>query len=109
MLRESVQRGPGGRAERTEEGKRVSDNGAVAKRPMGIYVALATPTTANGEVDHEGLGRLLEHVLAAGIDGISMLGSTGECASFSLRQRREIGESVLRQVRGRVPVIGGVN
>lgn len=84
-------------------------NGATGPRLAGIYVALATPVTVQGEVDHEGLARLVEHVLAAGIDGISMLGSTGECASLSMRQRRDVTEAVMRLVGGRVPVLGGVN
>jgi len=84
-------------------------NGATEPRLQGVYVALATPVTPDYEVDHEGLARLVEHVIAAGVDGISTLGSTGECASLAPRQRREVTEAVTRLARGRVTVLGGVN
>jgi len=75
---------------------------------QGIIPPLITPLKARDELDHAGLERLLEHVLAGGVHGLFILGTTGEGPSLSYRLRRELIERVCRQVRGRVPVLVGI-
>jgi 4-hydroxy-tetrahydrodipicolinate synthase len=55
-----------------------------------------------------GLERLVEHMLAGGIHGLFILGTTGEAPSLSYRLRRELVDRVCRQVLGRVPVLVGI-
>ena len=55
-------------------------------RPRGPWAAALTPL-ADREIDH---GRLLDHVrwlLDSGCNGVVLFGSTGEAASFTLRER----------------------
>jgi 4-hydroxy-tetrahydrodipicolinate synthase len=54
------------------------------------------------------LARLCDDLVAAGVHGLSPLGSTGEFAYLSWAQRRRVVEVVLEAARGRVPVVAGV-
>lgn len=40
----------------------------------GIIVPIVTPVTAHGAVDHDGLRRVVRHVLDGGVHGVSALG-----------------------------------
>lgn len=74
----------------------------------GIIPPLVTPLRSRDELDHAGLEKLLEHVLAGGVHGIFLLGTTGEAPSLSYGLRRELVERACSQVAGRVPVLVGV-
>lgn len=74
----------------------------------GIIPPLVTPLRARDQLDHAGLERLVEHVLAGGVHGLFILGTTGEAPSLSYRLRRELIDCVTKQVAGRVPVLVGV-
>lgn len=76
------------------------------KTPLtGIVPPLATPLLSGDQLDVAGLERLIEHVLAGGVSGLFLLGTTGEGPSLSYRLRRELVERACRQVAGRVPVL----
>lgn len=75
----------------------------------GIYPAIATPLTDDGEIDREGTHRVVNFLIDNGIHGISALGSTGECAGLSKTQRRTYIETVIEAADGRVPVMSGAN
>ena len=69
---------------------------------------MVTPLRGRDELDVAGLERLIEHILSGGIDGLFILGTTGEGPSLSYSLRRELVERTCRQVRGRVPVLVGI-
>ncbi len=69
---------------------------------------MITPLRGRDELDLPGLERLIEHILAGGVSGLFILGTTGEGPSLSYRVRRELVERVCRQARGRVPVLVGI-
>lgn len=72
----------------------------------GIFAALATPFTSDAErVDEAALRRLVDHMIANGVRGLITTGSTGECASMTMDERRTVLEVVLDQNRGRLPVL----
>lgn len=73
----------------------------------GSMVALVTPMDAMGEVDFDALDRLLDFHLAAGTDGLVVVGTTGESATLSPAEHQRIIRHVVGRVRGRVPVIAG--
>ena len=54
------------------------------------------------------LRRLVDHLIASGVHGLTPLGSTGEFAYLDWAQRRRIVEIVVEQTAGRVPVVAGV-
>jgi 4-hydroxy-tetrahydrodipicolinate synthase len=78
-------------------------------RPLrGIIPPLATPLRDEDRLDHAGLERLVEHVLAGGVHGLFLLGSTGEGPSLDYDLRRELVERVSEQTAGRVPLLVGI-
>ena len=58
---------------------------------------MVTPLRDRDELDVAGLEKLLEHILAGGVSGLFILGTTGEGPSLSYRLRRELIERVCRQ------------
>lgn len=74
----------------------------------GIFPPLVTPLRDCDALDVAGLERLVEHVLTGGVQGLFVLGTTGEAPSLSYRLRRELVERVCRQVQGRLPVLVGI-
>jgi len=66
---------------------------------------MVTPLRGRDELDAAGLELLVEHILAGGVSGLFILGTTGEGPSLGYRLRRELIERVCRQVKQRVPVL----
>ena len=77
-------------------------------RFSGIIPPMVTPLAARDTLDVEGLERLIEHILAGGVHGLFILGTTGEGPSLSYRLRRELIERVCSRVGNRRPVLVGV-
>ncbi|MBE3143941.1 MAG: dihydrodipicolinate synthase family protein, partial [Planctomycetes bacterium] len=65
-----------------------------------------TPCTLNGHIDATGLRSVIAYMIAAGCNGIFVLGSTGRGPWFSLRDRALVC-SVARDSCGRRPLYGG--
>jgi dihydrodipicolinate synthase/N-acetylneuraminate lyase len=74
----------------------------------GIVPPMITPLRARDELDVPGLAKLIEHILAGGVSGLFILGTTGEGPSLSYRLRGELIERVCKQVNRRVPVLVGI-
>jgi len=82
---------------------------AALEHPLrGIIPPMATPLIDRDTLDVEGLERLIEHILAGGVHGLFILGTTGEAPSLSHRLRHELIDRTCRQVAGRVPVLVGI-
>ena len=78
-------------------------------RPFqGIIVPLITPLWEQETLDIEGLEQLIEYVIIGGVNGIFILGTTGEGPSLSNKIKRELIDQTCRITDGRVPVIVGV-
>jgi N-acetylneuraminate lyase len=67
--------------------------------------ALLTPFDDEGEINLAMVRDLVEFHLAAGLTGFYILGSTGEGLLLSEAERRRMAETVVDQVKGRVPVV----
>ncbi|HRX01189.1 MAG TPA: dihydrodipicolinate synthase family protein, partial [Cyclobacteriaceae bacterium] len=79
------------------------------KLPLrGIIPPLVTPLLNNDSLDLIGLERLIEHTISGGVQGIFVLGTTGEFASLSYKLREELIEYTCQWVKGRVPVLVGI-
>jgi dihydrodipicolinate synthase/N-acetylneuraminate lyase len=74
----------------------------------GVFPYLVSPVSPAGEVMSEVLDRLCHNLIAAGVHGLTPLGSTGEFAYLSWPQRRRVVEVVVKAASGRVPVVAGV-
>ncbi|MCA9068672.1 MAG: dihydrodipicolinate synthase family protein [Planctomycetaceae bacterium] len=77
-------------------------------RFRGVIPPLLTPLSGRDTLDEAGLERLVEHVLAGGVHGIFILGTTGEAPSLSYRLRSELIGRVCELVNQRVPILVGI-
>lgn len=73
-----------------------------------VRCPLVTPMTDAGGVDLDGLERLVEDLVTAGIDGLVPCGTTGEFSALTDEERRTVIEATVDAVDGRVPVMAGV-
>ena len=79
----------------------------VQNKIKGVGVALITPFN-NFEVDYPALARMVEYVIAGGVDYIVALGSTAETATLSLEERQQVYDFVVEHTAGRVPIVVGM-
>lgn len=79
-----------------------------SKSIHGIIPPIVTPLLSQDKLDIEGMERLIEHLVDAGVHGIFVLGSTGEGPSLCYELRYELIECVCKLVRNRVPVLVGI-
>lgn len=72
----------------------------------GVITALITPLR-DGTLDEEALTRLVERQVAAGVDGVVPVGTTGESATLTDDEHRRVVERTVEICAGRVRVIAG--
>ncbi len=75
---------------------------------FGVIPYLVSPVDSAGKVRGDVLGRLVSDLIAAGVHGVTPLGSTGEFAYLDREQRAAVVAATVEAARGRVPVIAGV-
>jgi 4-hydroxy-tetrahydrodipicolinate synthase len=75
----------------------------------GVYSVLPTPFTEQGDIDESSLRRVVDLFIAAGVNGLTALGVTGEVARLDDRERLRVLQVVLEQAGGRVPVVAGTS
>lgn len=85
-----------------------SDAHTLSSPLCGIIPPMVTPLADHDAIDVSGLERLIEHILAGGVHGLFILGTTGEASSLSHRLRHELVERVCRMVNGRAPILVGI-
>jgi len=73
----------------------------------GIIPPVPTIFNAEGEFDSDGMGVLIERLVASDVDGLLFLGSAGEFSQMTNVQRRQVAEFCVKRVAGRKPVIIG--
>lgn len=72
----------------------------------GVCTALITPF-CNGKIDYPALKKLIEFQIESGIDALLINGTTGESATLTECEKRELISFAVREVGGRVPLIAG--
>ena len=72
----------------------------------GMATAMVTPMTEKG-VDFDTLEKFIEFQIEEGINALVAVGTTGESATLSPEERKEVIRFTVKQVDGRVPVIAG--
>ena len=73
----------------------------------GAYTAIVTPFNRQGAVDYGKLRDLIAMQIAAGIDGIVPVGTTGESPTVDFDEHEKIVETTVAACRGKVKVIAG--
>ncbi|MFC0529881.1 dihydrodipicolinate synthase family protein [Phytohabitans kaempferiae] len=78
-------------------------------RLRGVIAPMVTPMHPDETVDEGSARRLVRALLAAGVDGVWLLGTTGEFAALDTAERTRLVEVVCDEVAGRVPVVVNVS
>ena len=73
----------------------------------GAGVAIVTPMKANGEVNYDKLGEMIEFQIAGGTDAIIICGTTGEASKLSHEEHLERISYTRAKVAKRIPVVAG--
>jgi 4-hydroxy-tetrahydrodipicolinate synthase len=73
----------------------------------GIVVPVITPLTQDDDVDVGSLKSLVRFLVEGGIDGLWVLGATGQFYTLSERQRDIVTEVAIEAAAGKVPVLIG--
>lgn len=76
------------------------------KQPLrGIVPPLVTPLLDNETIDVESLENLIDHLIAGGVHGLFVLGTTGEEQSLSYKVREQMIRESCRINNGRLPLL----
>ena len=73
----------------------------------GIYTPVITPHHDDGRIDEDGFAQVIEHLIAEGVHGIIIAGTTGEYYAQTTEERVRLLSLGVEIIGGRVPVIGG--
>lgn len=74
----------------------------------GVVVPMVTPVTAAGTIDTEAVDRLVEVLLSGGVQGIFVLGTTGEGSNVADEDRQRLVRQVASRVASRAWVYAGI-
>lgn len=73
----------------------------------GCATAIATPMNADGSINYEEFGKLIDYQIENSIDGIVICGTTGESATMTDEEHIEVLRFGIERINHRVPVIAG--
>lgn len=79
------------------------------KRRQALVVPMVTPVTESGELDERGTRRMIDHLMAGGVDVLFVAGTTGESASLSAAIRSRLVALTLETVGPRASVFAGIS
>src|SRR3954469_6123930 len=74
---------------------------------VGSIVALVTPMHEDGSIDYDSLRKLVDWHVAEGTACVVAVGTTGESATVSVAEHREIIRVAVEHARGRIPIMAG--
>jgi len=77
--------------------------------PKGIIPAVITPLTSEEKFNEKAMRKLINHLIAGGVHGLFVIGTTGEFYGLTADEKREILLVTMDETKGRVPVYAGTN
>src|SRR5437763_55084 len=88
------------------DGRSAQAGGSMASF-SGIIPPTVTLFNDDLSIDWDGTLRHMDWLIAAGVHGLFILGTTGEFTQFTVTERKEYAQKAVEHVKGRVPVIIG--
>lgn len=79
----------------------------IQSKLRGTGVALVTPFTKTGEIDFNGLEKVIDHSIKGGVEYVVSLGTTGESVNLDKQEKLDILNFTIEKVAKRVPVVAG--
>lgn len=74
----------------------------------GTGVALITPFNEDYSVDFDGLKNVISHVTQGGADYLVVMGTTGESATLTKEEKKEVLKAALEYNNGKLPIVYGL-
>ncbi|MGY4539288.1 4-hydroxy-tetrahydrodipicolinate synthase [Mucilaginibacter sp. UYNi724] len=74
----------------------------------GTGVAMITPFQADGQVDYDALQKLIDHLIDGGVEYLVSLGTTGESATLSKEEKKQVFAFTAKAVNKRVLLVAGI-
>jgi 4-hydroxy-tetrahydrodipicolinate synthase len=74
----------------------------------GTGVAIVTPFTKKGDIDFPALTKLVEHLIKGRVEYIVVLGTTGETATLSKEEKKQVISHIVKINKNRLPLVLGV-
>lgn len=74
----------------------------------GTGVAIVTPFTSKGTIDFPALTKLVEHIIKGRVEYIVVLGTTGETATLSKEEKKQVIAHIIKTTKKRIPLVLGV-
>ena len=71
----------------------------------GVVVPLITPFNNENQIDYSSLSRVIEFLVTKGVNALMVGGTTGEGMLLRLEERKQLLDTVIRQVAGKALVI----
>ncbi len=81
--------------------------GTIQQKLTGTGVALVTPFTKDLRIDFPALARLVEHVIAGGVEYLVVFGTTGEPVVLSNDEKKQVIDFIVKQNNKRLPIVIG--
>ncbi|HPT20572.1 MAG TPA: 4-hydroxy-tetrahydrodipicolinate synthase [Bacteroidales bacterium] len=78
------------------------------KKFRGVGVAIVTPFKNDSSIDFAALGRLINHVIAGGVNYIVAMGTTGESPTLTKDEKKALVSYVVEIIDNRVPLVVGI-
>lgn len=75
----------------------------------GVFPPVPTILAEDGKLDEEGMGRLIDKLIADGVNGMLILGSGGEFCHMKKEERFRVAEFAVKYIDKRVPVLLGIS
>jgi 4-hydroxy-tetrahydrodipicolinate synthase len=75
---------------------------------IGTGVALITPFKTDLSIDHQALATIVEFNISNGVNYLVISGTTGESATITAKEKKEISATIIKANKGRVPLVIGI-
>ncbi len=75
----------------------------------GVVIPMITPVTPTGELDEPAVRRVIDHLIDGGVNGIFILGTTGEAASVSVAMKLRLAALTVEHTAKRALVYAGIS
>ncbi len=73
----------------------------------GACTAMITPFKQDGTVDYENMSKLIDRQISSGIDALCICGTTGESATLSMQEHKDVLSHCVKYIDGRCKTIAG--
>lgn len=78
------------------------------KKFKGTGVAVITPFKNDLSIDFAAMGRIIEHIIAGGVNYIVLLGTTGESVTLNREEKNALTSFAVEAIGNRVPLVLGI-